>query len=243
MYVLKAPMYVVVLFFLKSLHILAVKCHTIETMNKRNVIKIAITVVSIFGIVIHLLWPYIKIDAATFGLLLLALIPWLAPIIKSIEIPGIGKVELQQEIDSEAIKPGGKSEKSMQLFDAKGFYTYDGITHLINDSDLVKSNEKVVDCLQIFRTERQHTWLAVTPEQIFCILDYEKTRSSGRLIQWRLPIENASPIKAKQTPKGSHVVDIGPRSNWYYSVNMYPKPEELENKIIGMVDKGIGTHT
>src|SRR5262245_58438658 len=42
------------------------------------------------------MWPGVTIDGVTLGLLGLAVIPWLAPIIKSIELPGIGKIELQE---------------------------------------------------------------------------------------------------------------------------------------------------
>jgi hypothetical protein len=38
----------------------------------------------------------VTIDGVTLGLVVLALLPWLAPLIKSIEIPGIGKIELQE---------------------------------------------------------------------------------------------------------------------------------------------------
>jgi hypothetical protein len=40
--------------------------------------------------------PKVKIDGVTLGLLVLASVPWLAPIIKAIEIPGVGKIELQE---------------------------------------------------------------------------------------------------------------------------------------------------
>jgi hypothetical protein len=33
---------------------------------------------------IHLLWPAVQIDAITLGLLLLAVVPWLGPLFKSI---------------------------------------------------------------------------------------------------------------------------------------------------------------
>ncbi|MBC6989387.1 hypothetical protein [Hymenobacter sp. BT491] len=40
--------------------------------------------------------PDIRIDAITLGLLILSVVPWLAPIIKSIEVPGVGKLEFQE---------------------------------------------------------------------------------------------------------------------------------------------------
>jgi hypothetical protein len=45
--------------------------------------------------VIHLIWPSFAIDAVTLALLVIALVPWLAPIFKSLEFPGDWKVEFQ----------------------------------------------------------------------------------------------------------------------------------------------------
>src|SRR5712691_13469752 len=44
---------------------------------------------------VHLLWPTLAIDAITLALLVIALLPWLAPIFKSLEFPGGWKVEFQ----------------------------------------------------------------------------------------------------------------------------------------------------
>ncbi len=43
----------------------------------------------------HLLWPALAIDAIAMTLLVIALLPWLAPIFKSLEFPGGWKVEFQ----------------------------------------------------------------------------------------------------------------------------------------------------
>jgi len=44
----------------------------------------------------HLLWPEIAIDAITLVLVVIAIVPWLAPIFKSLEFPGGWKVEFQE---------------------------------------------------------------------------------------------------------------------------------------------------
>jgi hypothetical protein len=46
--------------------------------------------------IIHLLFPSISIDAVTLGLIILAVIPWLTPIFKSVELPGGWKIEFQE---------------------------------------------------------------------------------------------------------------------------------------------------
>jgi hypothetical protein len=45
---------------------------------------------------VHLLWPAVRIDAITVGLLVLAVVPWLGPLFKSIQLPGGWKVEFQE---------------------------------------------------------------------------------------------------------------------------------------------------
>ena len=210
-------------------------------MNRQTTSKVVVTAVAVAGMVGHLVWPDLKIDAVTLGFLLLALVPWLAPIIKSIEVPGVGKVELQQEADPEATGPGGQAEKSTRLFDSRGFYTPEGLTQLINDSGFVETHEKVVGRLQVFRTAKQHTWLVTTQRQIFCILDDRNTRSSSRLIQWRLPIERARPVRARQSARGNPVIDVGPKKHWLYSVSLHAEQAELENEIKGMLDRAAGT--
>ena len=47
---------------------------------------------------LHLFSPNINIDGMTLGLLIVAMLPWLGPIFKSIELPGGIKLELREEI-------------------------------------------------------------------------------------------------------------------------------------------------
>ena len=44
----------------------------------------------------HIVWPELKIDAITIALLVIATLPWLAPLVKSIELPGGWKLEFAQ---------------------------------------------------------------------------------------------------------------------------------------------------
>jgi hypothetical protein len=76
-------------------------------------LRIGITASALFvaGLAIWLrfTFPNISFNIAELGLLLLAVVPWLAPIIKSIEVPGIGKVEFK-EIKEELADLRGKQE-------------------------------------------------------------------------------------------------------------------------------------
>ncbi|MEW6048007.1 MAG: hypothetical protein AB1609_16285 [Bacillota bacterium] len=55
--------------------------------------------------ILHTIWPKLNIDLVTVTLLVLALVPWLAPMIRSIELPGGVKVQFN-ELESMREKAG-----------------------------------------------------------------------------------------------------------------------------------------
>lgn len=59
-------------------------------------IQIAITLGAVAIAAAHLVWPAIEIDATTLVLFTIAVIPWLAPLFKSVEFPGGWKIEFQE---------------------------------------------------------------------------------------------------------------------------------------------------
>lgn len=71
----------------------------IERMSKDPdaVLRVAISAIAIVAAVLHMLFPSFIPDAITAGLIIVAFLPWLSPIIKSIEIAGLGKLELKVE--------------------------------------------------------------------------------------------------------------------------------------------------
>ena len=81
--------------------------------NNHTGLKILVSVIAVLVLVVRFVCPNLIIDSITVGLILLALIPWLAPIIKSIEIFGIGKVELQ-DLKNEVEKLKGAVESAEQ---------------------------------------------------------------------------------------------------------------------------------
>ena len=44
----------------------------------------------------HIIWPLLAIDAIALALIIIAILPWLAPLVKSLELPGGWKVEFQE---------------------------------------------------------------------------------------------------------------------------------------------------
>lgn len=59
-------------------------------------VRFTVTLAALGLALTHLLFPSLAIDVITLGLLAVAIIPWLAPLIKSLELPGGWKVELQE---------------------------------------------------------------------------------------------------------------------------------------------------
>jgi len=90
-----------------------------------NKLRFGISLVALIIALAHILVPSLKVDAITLGLLVVAVLPWLAPLVKSVELPGGVKVELQdvekaaeQSREAGLLAPspdGTKAEHSFQL--------------------------------------------------------------------------------------------------------------------------------
>ena len=67
----------------------------------RVVVSIAVTAVALAFVVAHLIWPDLEIDAIALAFVGIAIVPWLGPLLESIEFPGGFKAnfrEVQQRI-------------------------------------------------------------------------------------------------------------------------------------------------
>jgi hypothetical protein len=59
---------------------------------------ILITIIALCIAIAHMVWPATVVpDSITGVLLAIAILPWLAPILRSMEIPGVGKFEFVQQ--------------------------------------------------------------------------------------------------------------------------------------------------
>lgn len=58
-------------------------------------LQYGVTLCALLIALMHLIWPMLTIDAITVTLLFIALVPWLAPLFKSLELPGGWKIEFQ----------------------------------------------------------------------------------------------------------------------------------------------------
>ena len=79
-----------------------------------NKVRACITAGAVLLAIIHAIWPDLKIDAVTLVLLGMAVVPWLAPLFKSLELPGGWKVEFQElkDVTDRAGKAGLVADES-----------------------------------------------------------------------------------------------------------------------------------
>jgi hypothetical protein len=118
------------------------------------------------------------------------------------------------------------------------FLTEGGVRDVIRDSGLLESGDEIYRAMVIFVTRKQRTWIAFSKRKLFCLLDDEETRSSGRLIQWSLPRENAKPVKAREYKQTVGRLDIGNKTNWLYSTRLFPSPAIIEREIRKAIAEG-----
>jgi tetratricopeptide (TPR) repeat protein len=115
-----------------------------------------------------------------------------------------------------------------------GFLTREEITHVVLESHLSRGTREILPVMLLFETMKQHTWLVGTPSKLFCLLDDEKHRASGRLIQWEQSWRSIRSVEVKPYKPKTGLVTIGRCPNWLYSVRLHPDPEGLRNGIVGM---------
>jgi methyl-accepting chemotaxis protein len=59
-------------------------------------VSILITTIALAAVVAHLIWPDLAIDAIALALVGIAILPWLGPILESIELPGGFKASFRE---------------------------------------------------------------------------------------------------------------------------------------------------
>ena len=118
-----------------------------------------------------------------------------------------------------------------------GFLTPAGVTSLIDQSGLMGGGEQVLEPFLLFSTKRQRTWLATTSAHLICILDDEATRAEGRMIQWRLSLDQAQPVATRPHKWDAGLVDIGPRKGWLYSYQLHPSAKALTSDVRDLVQR------
>jgi hypothetical protein len=84
------------------------KLSEINSKSSPMIIRLIMSIVATLLAMAHFLFPQLKLDMVTVSLVALAVVPWLAPIVKSIELPGGFKLELQElaKVSEQAIDSG-----------------------------------------------------------------------------------------------------------------------------------------
>jgi hypothetical protein len=81
-----------------------------------NFLKYFISFIALLLISIHIIWPQVAIDGITLGLIVIAIIPWLSPLFKSLQFPGGVKIEYQDlEKTKRQIKEAGLLPKKPKI--------------------------------------------------------------------------------------------------------------------------------
>jgi len=148
----------------------------------------------------------------------------------------IGGAEIVlQTPEKAAPPPKGEASVLADLIGPDGYYTTQGLAKVVASSGLVTSDEVVKGNLLIFETKNQHTWLLATRKQLFCVLDDQDTRFSGRLIQWHIPLNDAQPVHARSYKKTAGLLDIGKHANWLYSTALFSDPKKLKEAVLNLL--------
>lgn len=101
-----------------------------------------------------------------------------------------------------------------------------------------RANSPVRGSLLIFATKSQRTWLVATASGIlYCLLDSEKTRTTGKLEKWSMPVERATPVVAREKSRDKRfgLIDIGRRQNWFYTKDLHPDTQQLRADVVELI--------
>ena len=66
--------------------------------SRLTLISAVITIVALIGIIVHIMMPEMMIDNITLGLLVIAILPWFVPVIRSIKWGNL-EVDLQDRVE------------------------------------------------------------------------------------------------------------------------------------------------
>ena len=77
-------------------------------MNRVKRVQFGVSAAALLVAAAHLIWPQLAIDVVTLALFVIAIVPWLAPLFRSLEFPGGVKVEFQdlQDVEHRADEAG-----------------------------------------------------------------------------------------------------------------------------------------
>jgi hypothetical protein len=124
-----------------------------------------------------------------------------------------------------------------QVVTSQNFLSEPKIREIVTASLNIRHREHVLETLLLFKTRVQQTWIVTTSVQMFCVLDDTRKRPTGRLIQWRRPLDAIDSVRARAHRPGAGLIDIGPKRNWLYSKRLHPVAARLEEAVQAMIGR------
>lgn len=109
------------------------------------------------------------------------------------------------------------------------FLTETELFSLIERSGKLSTSDKPLKSLILFQTENQQTWLVATSLHIFIIVDNERERNEGRLLQYQMEKNNALSIETKpgENEASRRVKFAAQGMWWFYNLSLFPTDEIL----------------
>ena len=96
--------------------------HIVKNRPGTTWLKFAISIVATAGIIVHLIWPDLKIDLITLGLLIVAVLPWLSSLLESAKFPGGWEVKFR-DLQKAASQVTGGAETTTTTTPEPSFVT------------------------------------------------------------------------------------------------------------------------
>ena len=105
-------------------------------MNNKKTIQISISVIGILLIAAHLIWPELKVDSITVVIFAIIIIPWLAPVFKTLEFPGGMKLEYNLEKVTQKLEDSGLINSKNNVGSSSTHHKYSFMNVVDIDSEL-----------------------------------------------------------------------------------------------------------
>jgi hypothetical protein len=125
----------------------------LRSVQKLTWLKLAITVSALACVAARIIWPDLKIDAITLGLLVVAVLPWLAALIESAKFPGGWEVKFR-DVQQAGAKVTGSPEAAAAA--APTQQTNDFLASLSRDPNLALVGLRIEIEKRLRRLARQH---------------------------------------------------------------------------------------
>ena len=161
-------------------------------MNSTSILKICVTAGALILGAVHQ-WAPLKLDTPTTVLLVIAVLPWLQPLVKSVELLGV-KLELQDLQEKIAVASGAAESAKQQAFlaqsavESTGGVNVDSLTALAEEYDRIRDTQTPGDARTLAMTAVVHKIIELAPRsQDFNLTEALTNRRRGiRLVAYAL---------------------------------------------------------